>query len=47
MFMEKQTQIDSENLKFSVGTLNSLIIQSVIINILAASVYYENVDTYT
>ena len=40
-------QTGSENLKFSVGTLNSPSTQGVIVSIPAASVYCENVDNYT
>ena len=45
MFMENK-QTGCEDFKSWVGKLKLLIIQGVIINIPAALVYYENVDTY-
>ena len=40
-------QTGSENLRFSVGKHDPLIMQGVIINIQATLVNYENVNTYT
>ena len=43
----KDIQIGNENLRFSVGILNPLSSWSVIINISAISIYYENMNKYT